>query len=516
MRRLQLLLIDVLLLALATVAALYLRDNFELDPDRLANLLPYLAASVVVAIPIFAVLGLNRSVWHYSAMVDYLRIAIAVVSAAFAATVIVFVYNRMDNVARSLPVLQAVLGACTLIGARVAVRLWFAERPVVRPFATDVPVAGENVLLIGLTSLTELYIKSLDELGRERQSIAGIIDYSARHGGDRVHLYRLFGPDAALHEVIEELAVHGVFVDRIVVTTTLAKLAPRARQDILDFGKVSAIPVEYLAERMGFGKRDLPEAAPVEELKPAPTPTTLTFKFSDAEVAAIARRRYWILKRAIDAVMAAVLLALLWPLMIAVAVVIAADLGHPALFWQQRPGVGGQAFRLFKFRTMHGTRGRDGRLLLGAERLGRVGRLLRKTRLDELPQIWNILIGEMSFVGPRPLLPIDQSAAYAARLMVRPGLTGWAQVLGGRDVQPADKAALDVWYVKHASLRLDLEILVRTIPVILFGEKISREAIQSAWDDLRRTGVCTSESADEAVTGGTTPPTAALDRGHTV
>ena len=104
----------------------------------------------------------------------------------------------------------------------------------------------------------------------------------------------------------------------------------------------------------------------------------------------------------------------------------------------------------------------------------------------------NILVGEMSFIGPRPLLPADQSAAYAARLLVRPGLTGWAQVKAGRKVSPADKAALDVWYVKNASITLDLAILVQTARMVILGERINDVAIRHAWHDLQRAGICAS------------------------
>ncbi len=114
---------------------------------------------------------------------------------------------------------------------------------------------------------------------------------------------------------------------------------------------------------------------------------------------------------------------------------------------------------------------------------------MRRTKLDELPQLLNILRGDMSFIGPRPLLPQDQPKTSAARLMVRPGLTGWAQVVGGRDTSPEDKAALDVWYVRNASLLLEFQIAVRTVPIILFGERISQALIERAHRELTESGV---------------------------
>ena len=113
--------------------------------------------------------------------------------------------------------------------------------------------------------------------------------------------------------------------------------------------------------------------------------------------------------------------------------------------------------------------------------------------LDELPQLFNILRGDMSFVGPRPLLPKDQPKEFGARLLVRPGLTGWAQVVGGREITPEDKAVLDVWYVRNAGLLLDLKVVARTIPIVLFGERISRSLIDRAWQDLTDLGIAKAE-----------------------
>jgi lipopolysaccharide/colanic/teichoic acid biosynthesis glycosyltransferase len=109
-----------------------------------------------------------------------------------------------------------------------------------------------------------------------------------------------------------------------------------------------------------------------------------------------------------------------------------------------------------------------------------VGKILRRTRLDELPQLYNVLIGDMSLVGPRPLLPCDQGTEYVARLSMRPGLTGWAQVNGGRIISTSDKLILDIWYVQNASWMLDVAIMLRTVRMILFGDRINIEAVNRA------------------------------------
>jgi lipopolysaccharide/colanic/teichoic acid biosynthesis glycosyltransferase len=219
------------------------------------------------------------------------------------------------------------------------------------------------------------------------------------------------------------------------------------------------------------------------------------FSFSGTDLDALAHRPYWRVKRAIDVASAACLLVVTGPIALLVAALVAIDVGWPVVFWQQRPGLGGQPFKLYKFRTMAAAHDRDGRRLSDSERQTFLGRLIRRTRLDELPQLFNILLGEMSFVGPRPLLPVDQPSAYGARLLVRPGLTGWAQVQGGRKVTASDKAALDVWYVRHASLRLDALILVRTVWMAIFGERVSAAAIRRAWYELQQAGICSAPSS---------------------
>jgi lipopolysaccharide/colanic/teichoic acid biosynthesis glycosyltransferase len=154
---------------------------------------------------------------------------------------------------------------------------------------------------------------------------------------------------------------------------------------------------------------------------------------------------------------------------------------------------------------MAGAHDADGRRVPEHRRVSRIGYALRRLRIDELPQLLNILIGEMSFIGPRPLLPADQSTAYAARLLVRPGLTGWAQVKVGRDVSPANKAALDVWYVKNASLSLDVAVLVQTALMLVIGERVSDAAIRHAWRDLQRAGICASSEWEKASSSAPRP-----------
>jgi lipopolysaccharide/colanic/teichoic acid biosynthesis glycosyltransferase len=202
---------------------------------------------------------------------------------------------------------------------------------------------------------------------------------------------------------------------------------------------------------------------------------------------------------------AAALLVLLAPLLCLLALAVALDVGAPTVFWQQRPGARGHPFKLYKFRTMRSAHDQSGARIPDAERISPVGRFLRRTRLDELPQLYNILIGDMSFVGPRPLLPVDGASKFAARLLVPPGLTGWAQVNGGCQVVAHDKAVLDIWYLRHASLRLDLTILKLTLRTMVLGERIEHAALERAWDELTGSAIATTDARPDV---GPTPPKA--------
>jgi lipopolysaccharide/colanic/teichoic acid biosynthesis glycosyltransferase len=181
-------------------------------------------------------------------------------------------------------------------------------------------------------------------------------------------------------------------------------------------------------------------------------------------------------KRLLDVVGAATALVVTSPVQVAAAVAVRRSLGSPVLFRQQRPGLGGVPFTLLKMRTMKDSRDPSGRLLPDAERLTPLGRRLRASSVDELPELWNVLRGDMSLVGPRPLLMeyLDRyTPEQARRHEVRPGITGWAQVNGRNTLSWEQKFDLDVWYVDNVSLGLDLRILWRTVQAVLAREGIS-------------------------------------------
>jgi sugar transferase EpsL len=182
-------------------------------------------------------------------------------------------------------------------------------------------------------------------------------------------------------------------------------------------------------------------------------------------------------KRVFDLVLTVPLLMIFSPIMALVALVIWWVEGRPLFFRQPRPGLEGKIFTVYKFRTMRNAAGPDGTLLPDSQRLSSLGRFLRATSLDELPELWNVLAGQMSLVGPRPLLVAyleRYTAEQARRHAVLPGITGWAQINGRNVLSWEEKFRLDVWYVDHWSLGLDLKILFLTAWKVITREGISQ------------------------------------------
>lgn len=491
MARFKLLVVDVLLVLVATMIAQLLRSNLVLSDAVLWVPVAYVWASVASAAVVFAVLGASSAVWRLSTTVEYLKVVAAVILTVMLAVALTFAYSRMEGVARSLPIMQGLVMVVLLCGVRAATRLRYARRlrqppsastiePLSRPSAT-------TVLLVGLNPLSEFYIRAADEFNSSQVRIAGLLGRAGRHVGRSAGGYSVLGTPENVGNVLQDLEVHGIRVDQIVVTVPREQLDTAARAAIEAAVKVQPhIKLVYLEDLMGIG-RNMPAAGGAGSVEidriseGTSTASTARLTVTRGAIAAVAPASfYWQAKWVIDRMVAAVLMLLFAPLILAIGVVVMVDVGAPVLFWQSRPGRFGRPFYVYKFRTMRRAYDIHGTRLSDEERYSVVGSFLRSARLDELPQLWNILIGDMAFIGPRPLLPIDQSDDDVARLLVLPGLTGWAQVSGGRAVPARDKAALDIWYVDNASFVLDAKIIALTVRMVLFGEVVDQDAIRKA------------------------------------
>ncbi|PHZ84194.1 sugar transferase [Paremcibacter congregatus] len=183
-------------------------------------------------------------------------------------------------------------------------------------------------------------------------------------------------------------------------------------------------------------------------------------------------------KRLLDIMGSFSLLVILSPLLLAAMALVRLKLGSPIFFTQERLGLNGQSFRIWKFRSMTNCVDEAGEFLPDEYRLTRFGKLLRDWSVDELPQLWNVLIGDMSLIGPRPFIA-EYGSRYTTEQMrrheVRPGISGWAQVMGRNSIGWNQKFILDVWYVDHCSLMTDIKILLRTIPIVLGRAGVTAE-----------------------------------------
>jgi lipopolysaccharide/colanic/teichoic acid biosynthesis glycosyltransferase len=472
---------------LATVIAVVLRGYFDTVSDSLVALMPYSFISLGCACIIFLVAGLDRTPWRYSTVADHLQVIVLTVLAILLALGLTFALNRLSTVARSLPVLQGGLIVSVLIAARSVARFWHARRIRSNGKRRANEQPHETVLVVGVNTVAELFLLSLNEFASQRLQVAGVVAEESRMRGRTIQQNPILGTVEDLQDILQSLEVHGVLVDKIVVTTPADRLQHRSLDKLLEIEKSSDIVVQFLSERLGF--EGLAPARPFlagQEHNSIARPRAVARagELNDVDRANYASKAFLLQKRIVDVCGAALLAFALVPVAMLLVLIVALDVGFPVIFWQQRPGLSGRPFKLYKFRTMRAAHDKHLERIPDDQRSSAIGQMLRRTRLDELPQLYNVLVGDMSLVGPRPLLPSDQSPGYAARLSMRPGVTGWAQVNGGRIIPTVDKLMLDIWYIQNASFVLDLTIVVRTVKMMLFGDRINTDAVNEARNHL--------------------------------
>jgi lipopolysaccharide/colanic/teichoic acid biosynthesis glycosyltransferase len=467
--------------------AVALRGDFVSFDNKLLTLLPYTLISLAAAFIVFFAGGLDRTPWRFSSIGDHLQILILTGLAILLALVVTFIVNRLDGVARSLPLLQAGLTVILLVSARSAARFWYARQIHANGKTSAPDLALETILVVGANTVSEMFLLAVKEFAPRGVQVAGLLVDEPQMRGRSIQQTPILGVVEELQDILQSLEVHGVTVDRIVVATAADRLQPRALETLLEAEKSSNIVIQFLSEQLGLG--DSFEGASAlsgqkrnnvaEQRFPARRRSPVSVDHVDS-----AGNSFQLQKRIVDVFGATFLIITVAPVALFVAFVVALDVGFPLIFWQQRPGLYGRSFKLYKFRTMRAPHDRHKKRIPDDQRSSAIGRLIRRVRLDELPQLYNVLVGDMSLIGPRPLLPCDQSPDYLARLSVRPGITGWAQVNGGRIISTSDKLILDVWYVQNASFLLDLAIVFHTVKMVFFGDQINIEAVNEARSDL--------------------------------
>lgn len=474
---------DCVWAAAAPYVAFALRDvQLLLGPDRVDVVVLFSVAAFFCTLVAMATFRLGEGLTRFFSYADLGTVLCAAVGGATLTSASLFVITRSSDVPRSILLLHAlVLAAGWLVGRLVARLIARRKAAIVsgRLGAAAPGTTRPRALMIGINTTAWLFLKVVEEDAGNGISVIGFLDSRQKFAGRTLAGYPVIGQPLMLDQVIDEYAVHGVHIDRVIVAVRRCDIAAAEMAAIDACQARRGIRIDFIGELLG-----LVGGASAETTGSGSRVVTLqAVRAADAHPpGAIERPRgaYWAIKRLIDIVVALAIGVVVLPVAALTALLVALTIGFPTVFWQQRVGLGGREFMIYKFRTLRAPFDRHGRARSDDARLGAVGRWLRATRLDELPQLFNVLAGDMSIIGPRPLLPIDLPRSDLSRLSVRPGLTGWAQVNGGKSIDAETKNKLDRWYIDNASLWLDCEVLLLTLLTVVRGEKIGKAAIARA------------------------------------
>jgi lipopolysaccharide/colanic/teichoic acid biosynthesis glycosyltransferase len=460
--------VDVTLAAVSPFAALYLRNVDLVSAGGMIVADTFALISMVTSLIALRAFRVSSTIPRYISVGDLLNLGKAVLAGELMTAIVLFTITRLDGIPRSVPAIHALIFGAGLLASRGLANLVDRNR---RRGDRPRGASAENVILIGLNDWSALLVKYLRTRAAARWRVIALLDEEPRWTGRSVGGVQIFGPPSHLEPLIEEFAAHGVLTDRVVVGVEADELSNNAMSEVRSACARRNLDLVFVPQLLGqkFAEKARSDADRFSGLRS-----------DDALPVNIPLLPYHRYRRGIDAVIAMVLLLYLLPLLALTAIVVSMDVGSPVLFWQQRSGRNGWELQLYKFRTLRPPFDRRGQRIPEDHRLSWIGRLLRCARIDELPQLLNVLVGDMSLVGPRPLLPQDQPPSSALRLMVRPGITGWAQVNGGTLLSPTEKEALDVWYIRNASPWLDVRIAGMTLLTLLRGERRSAKALAQA------------------------------------
>jgi len=452
--------LDVIVAAVAPVLALDMRHALVNDAGFLA--LAYCLVSFGFSLFAFAAFRIHRGIPRYLSPHDLADLTRAVVAAELLTCVVLFTVTRLEGIPRSVPAIHALILGAGLLGVRAVVRFVDNTRARAKQQAA---AAREHVIVVGLNDMSVSFMKFLEVAGAGRRKVVALLDDEARWYGRSVNGVRVYGPPGHLEALINEFGTHGVQIGCIAVGVERTRLSDATQQEI-----------RRVCDNHHLDLVFVPQSYCPDPTSPRPAAEASACLAAESTApillpAAVARMPYFRTKRMIEFLVALLLIVALTPLWLLAALIAFLDVGSPVLFWQQRAGLGGRAFQLYKFRTLRPAFDRSGHPVSEESRLSRAGNFLRRTRLDEVPQLLNVLVGEMSLIGPRPLLPQDQPPDPSVRLAVRPGITGWAQVNGGTLLAPEEKGELDAWYVTHASFWVDLRIIAMTVRSLFSGDR---------------------------------------------
>jgi lipopolysaccharide/colanic/teichoic acid biosynthesis glycosyltransferase len=436
--------------------ALFLRDAPVLSENGAQSAFFYCFGSLFFSILAFLIFRVRGGAYGNFSAHDAFNVVKAVVAAELMTSVAMFAFTRLDGIPRSTLLIHALLLSAGLIITR-ACAFKFAHHWHKRN--DQINDDSEHILLIGTNYLSSVFIEAVDKYFNGQRRVVGILDEAPERIGHAINGIPILGYPKELPALVGEFAVHGIAIDRVIVCGGADSLP-----------NISLEKIRLFCARQGITFDILPDIFRTIATKASAVPVR------SEPVREIEVSGYFAFRRAADFLLAAGAIIVLLPLLVCVTGIVFLTVGSPVLFWQRRLGKNGQAFLVYKFRTLRLPFDELGHAVAAVQREAWIGQVLRQTGLDELPQLFNVLRGDMSLIGPRPLLPEDQPSNAAMRLTIRPGITGWAQVNGAKLLTPEEKHDLDEWYLTNASIWLDLKIVIMTIRYMLVGERKSDDA----------------------------------------
>lgn len=447
-RRIYVSILDIVWALISPLVALYLGGALVLAQQNWSMVSTYWALASGFAIVAFLAFRLQDSITQHFSAHEAIDVAEAVLVAELMTFGLLFTLMRLDGIPRSMPFTHGLLLGGGLILVRVAMRIALSEGDG----SIDYHVRCERVIVIGANRLASSLIRLLTTYAPNRTSVVAVLDEKRSMIGRGLGGVQVLGSPQELDAIVGEFAVHGITVDRVIVAGESNLISSAALHDLERVCRKRHIALSFLPRMLGLTEQaNLSEAAAA-----MPTPVTLLDT----------RGVFLRLKRVVDVFGALGLMLLLSPIFLIASLLVYWDVGSPVLFWQERTGWRRRPFLIYKYRTLRAPFDSKGQAALGDRQPSAIGRFLRATRIDELPQLINVLFGDMSLVGPRPLLPEDQPANSAMRLSVRPGITGWAQVNGAKLVTKEEKEKFDEWYVRNASAWVDVKIMFMTLRIM--------------------------------------------------
>ena len=436
-RRTYLSLWDLFWASSSPFLALSIRDA-SLVPTADWNAVAYYwVASSGFALLAFFALRIQDGMTRHFSVHEALDLAEAVLLAELMTCAVMFTLTRFDGIPRSMPLIHGALLLTGLVAARLCIRIAVGGNDQIASHQSR----RERIVLIGANRFGSSFIQMLQAYAPQLQPVIAVLDDDPKMIGKAVGGVQVLGAPHELDTIITEFAIHGVTTDRVVVAGESDFLSSAVFDEIERICQKRQIELCFLPRMMGLTEWNAPD--PSAACDPVPEELDLRLPL------------YFRFKRLVDVAASLFLLIMLSPLFIIASLLVLLDVGAPILFWQERLGWKRHSFLIYKFRTLGAPFDADGNPSIASRQPSTIGRFLRSTRIDELPQLLNVLLGDMSLIGPRPLLPEDQPANTSLRLSVRPGITGWAQINGAKLVTKDEKERLDEWYVRNASFWVD-------------------------------------------------------------